>query len=147
MRPLSASSRHTTSLNASQSSIRVIRINTTTRGPSTRIQKLLASSLLSYETSKPNIVSWMMSGISHNRLHLSRKMVQRCCYMEDLVWGNGSDSEATTDGLAGISTMLQSWIQRLILREQAPFGCRGVQSPFCSGCGGASPPDRIPGIP
>ena len=35
----------------------------------------------------------------------------------------------------------------LILREQAPFGCRGVQSPFCSGCGGVSPPDRIPGIP
>ena len=48
-----------------------------------------------------------MSGISHNRLHLSRKMVQRCCHTEDLVWGNGSDSEATTDGLADVSAVLQ----------------------------------------
>ena len=49
-RPLLVNAGLTTSLNASYSSGRVIYIDTTTRGPSTRIYRLLASSLLLYET-------------------------------------------------------------------------------------------------
>lgn len=49
--------------------------------------------------------------------------------------------EATGDCLAGDSAVLQ----RLILREQAPFGDIGVQSPFCSGYSGASPPITFQG--
>ena len=53
---LLVNSRRTDSLNASQSSVRVIRVDTTTRGLSAKIRRSLASGLPLYGTSRLNIV-------------------------------------------------------------------------------------------
>jgi hypothetical protein len=55
--PLLAYDGLTTLSNANESFVRVLRVNTTTKGPDAKIQRPFASGLHSYETPRPNTAS------------------------------------------------------------------------------------------
>src|SRR5579885_3329551 len=69
-RLLSANAGHTTSYNARKSSVSARRVDTTTRGLNTRIQRLLASGLRLYRTPRPSTVLWTTMSITSTRLGL-----------------------------------------------------------------------------